>query len=258
MCRLLGLVANKPVDMEFSLSKFKKFAAYNPDGWGIGWYEHNSPMIFKQGISAKAKESQLPELSKTVRSKIIIAHVRKGTGAPPSKVNSHPFRYKNWLFAHNGSVDRDYLLSLLKDKYKKKLKGETDSEVYFYWILQCIEESKDVIEGVKKAVNIVTSSSYSGLNFLLSDGKCIYSFRYSKRHKNYYSLWLLKREPFESGAFEFESKETKALLYGKLLKGEKAVLVCSEALTKEKWKKIKFGNMLIIKPDLNTEEMRIL
>jgi len=47
MCRLLGLVANKPVDIEFSLQRFKKFAKNNPDGWGIGWYENNSPMSFQ-------------------------------------------------------------------------------------------------------------------------------------------------------------------------------------------------------------------
>lgn len=258
MCRLLGLVANKPVDVEFSLLRFKEFSTYNPDGWGIGWYENNSAKVFKQGVSAKDDESQLPNLSKEVRSKIIIAHVRKGTGAPPSEVNSHPFQYKNWLFAHNGSIDRDFLFSLLRDGYKKELKGKTDSEVYFYWILQCVEESKNVVEGIKKAVDKITSRSYSGLNFLLSEGKCLYSFRYSSRSKDYYSLWLLKREPSESGPLEFKSQETKALLHSKSLKGERAVLVCSEVLTKEKWEEIKFGNMLIIEPDLNVKEVRIL
>jgi len=258
MCRLLGLVANKPVDIEFSLQIFKEFSTYNPDGWGIGWYENNSPMVFKQGISAKDKESQLPNLSKEVRSKIIIAHVRKGTGAPPSEINSHPFKYKNWIFAHNGSVDRDNLCSLLRDEYRKELKGETDSEVYFYWILQCVEESKDVIEGIKKSIDKVKSRSYSGLNFLLSDGKSLYTFRYSSSFKDYYSLWLLKREPSESGLLEFESQETKALLHSKSLKGERAVLVCSEKLTEEKWEEIKFGNLLIIQPDLNTKEVWIL
>lgn len=258
MCRLLGLVANKPVDIEFSLRRFKEFSTYNPDGWGIGWYENNSPMVFKQGISAKDKESQFPNLSKEVRSKIIIAHLRKGTGAPPSEVNSHPFQHRNWLFAHNGCVDRVYLLSLLRSDYKNELKGETDSEVYFYWILQCIEESKGVIDGIKKAVDKITSRHYSGLNFILSDGKSLYSFSYSSNSKDYYSLWKLKREPSKSGPLEFESQETKALLHSKSLKGERAVLVCSEPLTKEKWKKIAFGSMLIIEPDLNSKEVRIL
>ena len=35
MCRLLGVIANQPVDLEFSLERFKKFANCNPDGWGI-------------------------------------------------------------------------------------------------------------------------------------------------------------------------------------------------------------------------------
>lgn len=258
MCRLLGLVANKPVDFEFSLSRFKEFSTYNPDGWGIGWYENNSSKVFKQGISAKDKESQLLNFSKIVKSKIIIAHVRKGTGAPPSKINSHPFQYKNWLFAHNGCVDRGYLLSLLRDEYKKKLKGRTDSEVYFYFILQCIDESKDVIEGIKKSIDKIKTSSYSGLNFLLSNGKCLYCLRYSSYLRDYYSLWLLKREPSELGPLEFESQETKALLHSKSLKGERAILVCSEPLTKEKWTKINFGNILIIEPDLNTKEVQIL
>ncbi|HQI57448.1 MAG TPA: class II glutamine amidotransferase [Syntrophorhabdaceae bacterium] len=258
MCRLLGLIANKPVDIEFSLSRFKEFSSDNPDGWGIGWYENNSAKVFKQGISAKDYRSQLPNLSKEVRSKIIIAHVRKGTGAPPSEINSHPFQYKNWLFAHNGSVDRDYLFSGLKDDYKRELKGKTDSEVYFYWILQCIEKSKDIIEGIKTAVDKIKSRNYSGLNFLLSDGKCIYSFRYSSYSKDYYSLWLLKRNPSEPGPLEFESKETKALLHSKSLKGERAVLLCSERLTKEPWEKINFGKVLIIQPDMNVKEAQIL
>ena len=258
MCRLLGLVANKPVDFEFSLQRFKEFSIYNPDGWGIGWYENNSSKVFKQGISAEDKKSQLPDLSRVIRSKIIIAHVRKGTGAPPSEINSHPFQYKNWIFAHNGSVDRDYLFSLLRDEYRKALKGETDSEVYFYWILQCIEESKDVIEGIKKSINKVTDKGYSGLNFLLSDGKCLYAFRYSSSSRDYYSLWVLKREPSKSGPLEFESQETKALLHSKSLKGERAVLVCSEKLTEEKWEEIRFGNILIIQPDLDMKEVRIL
>ena len=89
MCRLLGIIANKPVDLEFSLERFKKFASWNPDGWGIGWYEGDEAKIFKQGISATAKGSKLPILSGNVKSKIIIVHVRKGTGAEPAERNFH-------------------------------------------------------------------------------------------------------------------------------------------------------------------------
>jgi len=262
MCRSLGVIINAPVDLEFSLLKadkpFRDFGYANPDGWGMGWYKNNFAQIFRQGISAKNRESQLPNLSKKVISKIIIVHVRKGTGAISSEVNTHPFMYKNWLFAHNGSVNREYLLSLLKEDYKNRLEGETDSEVYFYWILQCIEEGHDIIDGLREAINKTIKKNHSGLNFLLSNGKYLYAFRYSSCSKNYYTLYKLKREPSEPGPIELLSKETEALLHSKSLKGERAVLVCSEKLTTEKWEDITFGSLLIIDPNLDTKEVMIL
>lgn len=261
MCRLLGMIANKSVDLEFSLERFKEHSADNPDGWGIGWYENNSPKVFKQGIPAKAKDSKLHTLSKEVLSKIIIAHVRKRTGTEPSERNSHPFKYKNWLFAHNGSVDRGYFFSLLRSEYKNELKGETDSEVYFYWILQNIENYGDALTGIKEAIKKIIQRDYSGLNFLLSNGKSLYAFRYSSRSHSYYSLYKLKRDHSERGPLELKSEKTKALLRSKSLKGEKAILVCSEELTREEggsWEEVKLGNILIITSDLSMKEEHIV
>jgi len=258
MCRLLGLIANKPVDLKFSLERFEEFASWNPDGWGIGWYEEGKPKIFKEGISALDSKKFLT-LSKEVRSKIIITHVRKGTEGESSERNSHPFQYGNWIFAHNGSVNRKYLLSQLKEEYKNNLKGETDSEVYFYYLIQCIEENKDVVDGIKKAIDKIMESSYIGLNFLLSDGNNLYAFRYSKYSKDYYSLYKLKRDPSTPGLIEYLSKETKALIRSKSLKGEKAVLVCSEKLTKdENWEEINIGSLLVINNNLTIDEVRII
>ena len=259
MCRLLGVIANKPVDLEFSLERFKNFANWNPDGWGIGWYEEKGTAeVFKQGLPAVAEESMLPILSKEVRSKIIIVHVRKGTQGNPSKKNSHPFKHKDWIFAHNGSVDKNYLWELLNDNHRNAIKGETDSEVYFHWILQCVEEEENVENGIRKAIEYVVKSSYTGLNFLLSDGKKLYAFRYSSHSENYYTLFELKREPTASGPMELLSKETASLIRSKSLKGEKAILICSEKLTEEEWKSIKLGNLLVINPDLNVREVNVI
>ncbi|MCD6310497.1 MAG: class II glutamine amidotransferase [Candidatus Eremiobacteraeota bacterium] len=267
MCRLLGVIANKPVDLKFSLECFKNFAKRNPDGWGIGWYEEKgTAKVFKQRLSAVAEESKLPILSKEVRSKIIIAHVRKRTQGNASEKNSHPFQHKNWIFAHNGSVDKNYLWELLNDNHRNAIKGETDSEVYFHWILQCVKEEENVENGLRKAIEHVVKGSYSkgsysrytGLNFLLSDGKKLYAFRYSSHSKNYYALFELKREPTTSGPMELLSKETASLIRSKSLKREKSILVCSEKLTEEEWKSIKLGNLLVINPDLNVREVNMI
>lgn len=51
MCRLLGVIANKPVDLEFSFLKadkpFRELGRTNPDGWGIGWYENGLAKVDK-------------------------------------------------------------------------------------------------------------------------------------------------------------------------------------------------------------------
>lgn len=263
MCRLLGVMANKPVDLEFSLLKadipFRNFGNSNPDGWGIGWYENNEAKIYKESISAVNEESTITTHAKEVKSNIIICHVRRKTKRGSAERNSHPFKYdKNWLFAHNGSVDKDYLYSLLKDTYKSKIIGEADSEVYFHYIMQCIEECGDIINGIKEAICKTTQASYSGLNFLLSNGNSLYAFRYAKNSQDYYTLYKLERTSFKRVPDEVKSKETGALLRSKMLTGEKAVLICSEKLTEEKWQEIGNGNLLIIELGLKTREVKIL
>ena len=94
---------------------------------------------------------------------------------------------------------------------------------------------------------------------MLSDGKYLYSFRYSKKTlKDYYSLWILKRDPSEFGLLEFRSKDTSALLRSKALKGEKAILICSEMLTEENWKEIELGKLLVVDPNLNIKKIKII
>ena len=125
-------------------------------------------------------------------------------------------------------------------------------------IMQMIEEYEDVVHGIKTAVKKIKSGNHTGLNFLLSDGHNLYAFRYSSCRMGYYSLYSLKRSPSKSGPFEIESQEIGALLHSKSLKVESVVLFCSEKLTKENWESISPGSLLIITPELNTKEVKIL
>jgi predicted glutamine amidotransferase len=257
MCRLLGVIANKSVDLEFSLERFRSLATRNPDGWGIGWFERGKAKLFKEGISAKSIKSKYMQLSKRVRSKIIIAHVRKKTRAPPTDQNSHPFRHENWLFAHNGVVDGSNLRPKLEKRFRDEIKGGTDSEVYFYWILQNIEKLGNVEQAVEVAVQEVVKKDHTGLNFLLTDGKSLYAFRYSKNPRKH-TLFRLHRTPSEKGLFEHQSAKTKAFLRSMSLRGEEAVLISSERLTNEPWSIITLGTLLSISGDLRIKETKVL
>lgn len=258
MCRLFGLRANQPDDVKFSLATgprtFQQLGEKHPNGWGIGWYEGNKPLVTKEPIAAAASE-KLPTIARQVRSTIVITHVRKATCGEVTEDNCHPFQHANWLFAHNGSVDREALLAKLSDTHRKALHGQTDSEVFFQWIMQNVRGASSVPDAVGNAVKAVCG--YTGLNFILSDGDHLFAYRNASKTPNYYSLFFLRRDPSPNGMDEFHSAEVQSLLRSKSLRGEKAVLVCSEKLTDEAWQEIPMGNLLVVSENLAAELVEV-
>ncbi|HEX9176856.1 MAG TPA: class II glutamine amidotransferase [Mycobacterium sp.] len=76
----------------------------NGDGTGLGWYEHRGEPALFRSITPEWGDQNLLELAAEIRSPLFLAHVRAGTGTPVQRTNCHPFRYRNWLFVHNGYV----------------------------------------------------------------------------------------------------------------------------------------------------------
>jgi len=261
MCRLLGIIANKTVDLEFSLTgggkAFRDFGRQNPDGWGMGWYEGGAPQLHKEPVSA-TRSPELPRLAHSAHSALFLCHVRYATHGLRNVQNCHPFSSDDWLFAHNGSVSRDPLWAQLEKKRRERVKGSTDSEVCFHWILQNIDHHDgDVVEGLRSALEFLDAKGdYSAVNFILSDGHNLYAYRDATVNQNYYSLNYLSRDPSEPFPLTLES-EVGALLSSKLLRGERALLVSSETLTDEPWKEIPLGFLLRISSDLEPELEKI-
>jgi len=255
MCRLFGLIANKEVDVKFSMleasNNFKKQAKRNPDGWGIGWYVDGKAEIFKRGEDAFCSD-KFDYKVKGVRSKIVIAHVRyASSGSSNSDINAHPFIYNNWIFAHNGTVNKDRICKFLKEPFDQNFTSEPiDSEIYFRFILQCIEEEADILTGIKKAVKEIIDDS-KGANFILSDGEQLYCFRHGR------DLFFLVRDPSCGPVYE-TSKETQMLIESKRIANEKAVIVATEKITsRENWKEIKENSLIICKENLEIQEEKI-
>lgn len=252
MCRLFALRANRPVDLAFSFSNanrtFPQLSACNPDGFGVGWYENGDPRIYKRPYRADESE-RLQDLASSGISDTWIAHVRKATTGTVSNQNCHPFRCGLWLFAHNGAINgRDELFRSLQLSRQAAIQGQTDSEVYFHWVLQNIENEREIAAGVKAAVAAL--SGYSGLNFILTDGNSVYAFRDFAHGSDYYSLYFARRDPRVPGPARFLSEEVQLLIETKSLQNEAAVLVCSEKLTDEAWQSIPQGHLLTVTADL--------
>jgi len=253
MCRLFGLIANKEVDIKFSMleavNNFKNQSQKNPHGWGIGYYKNSKPTVEKYGEQA-FNSNRFDALVKEIKSKIFIAHIRfASSGSSHSDYNAHPFIYKTWIFAHNGTINEQRIFELLKAPYNQNFTSEPiDSEIYFRYLMQCIEETRSIYKGIKVAVNEVVKDSI-GANFLLTDGKKLFAFRYGN------SLYYLVRNP---SFLDAVSDETKALIESKSLSNEKAILISSEKLTNtEPWRGIKNGYLLVCDNNLKYKEEKI-
>lgn len=282
MCRLLGIIANKPVDIKYSAVKFKPLAnkdisgKQNNAGWGIGYYSGNKPIVEKDTGNIKESD-QSKNIVKHVRSKLFLSHLRNASpGLSRTIENTHPFRSDQWIFAHNGTIheaDRSELKEMLDPQWNMKIKGKTDSEIFFYWLLQNIHNEKDTISGIEKALNELYNQNYSSLNFLLTDGKmliahCAYKKNDSENVKKY-TLHYLERDPTNDYVEEYKSEEdVKIMLDEKAMRSEKAVLVCSEQLKPknqmdenqmdekqkgEPWKSMPNRSLLVISSDLSCE-----
>jgi glutamine amidotransferase len=260
MCRLFAIKANKQVDIEFSVIKgsksFRTFGNKNPDGWGMGWYKEGKPRVKKEPLCI-VKSGEIEPVATSARSEIFISHIRRATTGERSLVNCHPFQSGRWLFAHNGCVDREDLMSRLDGQYRASIQGQTDSEVYFQWLLQNIEQEESVQKGLAAALKQVRVSSFTGLNFILTDGASVYAYRDASKDAQYYSLFYLCRNPQTPGPLEFRSKEVDVLFQSKSLQEEQAILICSEKLSDEDWKEIPLGSLLSISKDMIPRLMEI-
>src|SRR5437016_1377718 len=79
----------------------------NPDGLGLGFYQGGEVLLQRRPKATPGLLDFYPLLS-DLRSDIAIAHVRSpasGTpGGSPKSENTHPYRFRSWLFAHAGTV----------------------------------------------------------------------------------------------------------------------------------------------------------
>jgi glutamine amidotransferase len=220
MCRQYCFVANEETKIECTLvhaqnalmlqSRKDMRGTMHPDGWGISVYEDFRPVVERR-VAAAYEDLHFSAAAERVFSSTVIAHVRKATVGRPSLVNTHPFTHQCWTFAHNGTVTaidvlRDRLLAEIHPHLRKGIRGDTDSELLFHWILSRMEDAgisaearcadlpvlSDVVaESIQKiAADCETSGvgRRAKLNILLTDGRIAVATRWNN------SLWWLFRE----------------------------------------------------------------
>src|SRR6201998_3018283 len=163
----------------------------NGDGTGLGWYEHRAEPALFRSITPACGDENLWELATEVRTRLFLAHVRAGTGTPVQQTNCHPFRYRNWLFVHNGYIAhyerlrRELLLAVHPDLFGN-IAGCTDLELLFPLALPCVLPD-DPIGGIARMAGFVEETAAAAgvreaalqMTVGISDGVRLYAVRYA-------------------------------------------------------------------------------
>jgi predicted glutamine amidotransferase len=166
MCRFFFILEHKLLPREikklveqrnqtrtkYSLSK----KDYGPrlDGMGFAYrYRDNwihrsciiSPDLCIQLLLDLPKESILEPVIIHLRQRCSTSNCKKST-AEIGGENTHPFVYKDSIFAHNGELDHFYispnkLIKYIEKDLQKQILGKTDSEQMFYLFLTVLNKN---------------------------------------------------------------------------------------------------------------------
>jgi glutamine amidotransferase len=143
-----GFISNDPRLTACALSAFAPVLTLEegaPHGWGMGYYQASQPLLRKQP-KAPPGALDIGEMAGKLRTNLIVGHVRAPTVGSQRTENTHPFRYRNWIFCHSGTLDRfdqvkDDMLRSVPDFIRRNIRGKTDSEHLFHLFLSFLNDT---------------------------------------------------------------------------------------------------------------------
>ncbi|MFQ5659501.1 MAG: class II glutamine amidotransferase [Gammaproteobacteria bacterium] len=249
MCELLGMSANTPTDICFSFSGLMQRGGRtgpHKDGWGIGFYEGRACRLFHDPRPSAVSEVAKLIQQYSIKSHVVISHIRKANRGRVCLANTHPFSRElwgsNWVFAHNGQLKgiKNYPLNTYHPV------GTTDSEHAFCWLLGRIR--KRFPERPQQETALITyirklACELDGLgifNFMLSDAVCLYV------HCSNRMCWLTRRAPF--GKAQLIDTEMSVDFKEFTTPKDVVTVVASRPLTdNETWNRMGRGEFVVFK-----------
>ncbi|MDO7867045.1 class II glutamine amidotransferase [Nocardioides jiangxiensis] len=175
MCRLLGYVTDEPTSLVDLLGQedfdaFTALTVVHDDGWGMAWRDQAGRLQRRGSACSAAGDPAYADLAAQPLGRAGIVHLRWASpGIAVRAENTHPFVAGDLAMAHNGHIAPvDRLERLLTPASRAVLRGDTDSERYFRYVLQCIEAAGDEAVGLGEAVATLEAEfPYASLNALL-------------------------------------------------------------------------------------------
>jgi predicted glutamine amidotransferase len=156
MARMFGFIGNRAdlgaLVLASSADVLKERRAPDqPLGWGIGFYQAGEVLLRRRPLDDR-EVIDLAEAADDVRADVLLGHVRLASVGALRTENTHPFRYRSWLWAQTGTILgfprlRARLLEAQPEFLRRNVRGETDSELFFYLFLSFLHDAGHLESG---------------------------------------------------------------------------------------------------------------
>lgn len=150
MARMFGFIGNRSDLGALVLASNRaaltvRRAPEQPLGWGIGFYQAGEVLLRRRPLDDR-EEIDLAEAADDVRADVLLGHVRHASVGALRTENTHPFRYRSWLWAQTGTILgferlRERLIQAQPEFLRRNVRGETDSELFFYLFLSFLHDA---------------------------------------------------------------------------------------------------------------------
>jgi len=187
---LAELIVDTPHSLveQCTAARHQSSGCENPDGWGFGFYDAESPTPrrYRTSVAMPGDVAGLGQLAGACSGRFL-AHIRhKSPGAPIEVEGNAPFVEGRWMFAHNGFV-ADWFeevgastLEALSPARRGRLSGHADSEALFGLVMDRIDAG---VEPAAAMVDVIEPLSGPNrdrgrFNFLLTDGNQLLASRW--------------------------------------------------------------------------------
>jgi predicted glutamine amidotransferase len=190
MCRLLGYCARDEAALadligEEGLCQLIALSELHCDGWGMAWFEGSEPVIRKSPV--RADEPLFEKLARQPLGDLGLVHLRWATpGLAVNDVNTHPFRYGSYVFAHNGAVHpQERLGEILPPEWEAQVSGTTESERYLLLIMSRLRANGgNMVTAIADAASrIERQFAPNSLNAILLSPQYLYAISWHDRAK---------------------------------------------------------------------------
>ncbi|MCX5355702.1 class II glutamine amidotransferase [Streptomyces mirabilis] len=175
MCRLLGVVARRPVALTDLLASvldpFLALATEHADGWGVARRTAGGSVGITKDPRPAGQDARLRPLLATTITDAALVHLRMATpGSRVANANTHPFGDHRSAFAHNGDFSPVTALDeVAGPALAEAADGDTDSERFHLAIRRRTDDGMDPVKAVLQAADDIRAHAerFASLNCLL-------------------------------------------------------------------------------------------